>query len=68
MVELSRQMPLIGSYLASFILKILLLLKKCIAKLLKYDTSKNILISTLGKHNEEQDDTCNVITKNNVHA
>ena len=68
MVELSRQMPLIGSYLASLILKILLLLKKCIAKLLKYDTSKNILISTLGKHNEEQGDTCNVITKNNVHA
>ena len=68
MVELSRQMPLIGSYLASLLLKILLLLKKCIAKLLKYDTSKNILISTLRKHNKEQGDTRNVITKNKVHA
>ena len=68
MVEPPRQMHLIGSYSALLLLKILFLLKKCIAKLLKHDTSKDILILTLRKQNEEQDGTGKVITKNNAHA
>ena len=45
--ELPNQMSLIGSYSASLLLKILLLLKKCLAKLMKYNTSNNKLIKPL---------------------